>query len=120
MSVSSKVWRLTILALLLAPLVVASPALAEDFIQAGAFFFDGDPNVQTKSIKGAGLEHQSFPPGVERAIFNPIKSPVRLSFSEEPLLTQTKVVVFSCLLISSRCRVQTNLAMVGCRGILRP
>jgi hypothetical protein len=49
MSVSSKVWRLTILAQLLAPLVVASPALAEDFIQAGVFFYERRPKCRDQS-----------------------------------------------------------------------
>jgi hypothetical protein len=60
MNARSNILRLAIFALLLAPLGVASPALAEDFIQAGAFFFDGDPNVQTKSIKGGRAGASEF------------------------------------------------------------
>jgi hypothetical protein len=41
MNTRSNILRLAIFALLLAPLVAASPALAADFIQAAAFFWSG-------------------------------------------------------------------------------
>jgi hypothetical protein len=61
-------------------LVVPSPALAKDFIQAAAFFWSGLPNVETKAVKGgrAGVDPAYTQGGLARVFLQSDDEPCTL------------------------------------------
>ena len=83
MNTRSNILRLAIFALLLAPLVAASPALAADFIQAAAFFGPDSQMSRPKPSKAVGLEWTRFTRGepLREYSSSPMMSPVHSSRS---------------------------------------